>query len=279
VDAGRAANAVRDITDGYELLPRPDHPLLIDGPDYLAGRVGSLIAVFVARSAEEHSYARLTSRFVLARLAYPAHTQWVLVVDEGTRWLSRARLDFHQTYLLDGDSARPAFRANLAPVTTGSASAIWERAAVLQSVSMQAWGRLDHVATISDALEVERSLEASNYPSYEVQDHGHRCPYWRPRGLRAVQGGRFGLVPGRARRHDLEPFLRWSAQRTLAVDNGVPYLIDDTVGILAMREPRRQLATSIRAAALAGWALVPMASEAVRVAANDLADRGVRWPG
>ncbi len=66
----------------YYVVPRPDHPLLLSGPDILIGGNGRLTAVFlIPRSVRDrHLRARLTA----ARLALPIDSRLVAICDTGT---------------------------------------------------------------------------------------------------------------------------------------------------------------------------------------------------
>jgi hypothetical protein len=57
----------------------PDHPLVFDGPDVLLSTPGNITALFVPNFVEKKNPARLGSRLIATRLAYPTETRCVLV--------------------------------------------------------------------------------------------------------------------------------------------------------------------------------------------------------
>jgi hypothetical protein len=79
----RATEAIQrvasQLSDGFTVAAKPDHPYLLRGPDVLAGAKGNLIAVFVLTVAEQRSVEQFIARTMLSRLALPAHARFVLV--------------------------------------------------------------------------------------------------------------------------------------------------------------------------------------------------------
>lgn len=63
-----------------ELVSRPDHPLLLRGPDALVGVENSLCAVFEPHSLEERNPAHLATRLIASRLALPRSARTLLVL-------------------------------------------------------------------------------------------------------------------------------------------------------------------------------------------------------
>jgi hypothetical protein len=68
--------------DSTELVLRPDHPLLLRGPDALVGGNNNLCAVFFPHALEHNNPAHLASRLIASRLALPVHCRTLLVMDE-----------------------------------------------------------------------------------------------------------------------------------------------------------------------------------------------------
>src|SRR4051812_45330827 len=95
MNAGTATRVVSQLAGVATTVRGPDHPLLLDGPDYLAASPGGVMdAFFVLRAAEKRSAVRLAGRLALAKLAYPDNVRWTLVADEDIPWLDRAERDF-----------------------------------------------------------------------------------------------------------------------------------------------------------------------------------------
>lgn len=63
-----------------ELVSRPDHPLLLRGPDALVGVEDSLCAVFEPHGLEERNPAHLATRLIASRLALPRSARTLLVL-------------------------------------------------------------------------------------------------------------------------------------------------------------------------------------------------------
>lgn len=273
MDALTLAKVAREMTTGLELLSHPEHPLLIDGPDYLAGGTGTLVAILVVRSAEKHSLARLKARYALSRLAYPAFTHWVLVADDAVSWVRRTTADFHEVVVLRAGGIGPSWSHDLPPLNPNQVSLFWERAAVLETISHRAAGAThDGLDQIADETGLTDVL---GIPDRNRRD-GH--PRWKPRGLVSIEGGILGIAPDGPARGQVEPFLRWLTERSVRVDEGVPFLVDPRVGLLsASASIPGDPSKLVRAAALAGWVLVPRRRSAVIGAAHALTRGHARW--
>ena len=63
------------------VVPNPDHPLLIRGPDIIISNKSNLFALFTPSAEERRFPSRLKSRFVLGRLALPSHTRCLLIFE------------------------------------------------------------------------------------------------------------------------------------------------------------------------------------------------------
>lgn len=61
------------------VVRRPDHPLLLRGPDVLIGHRGGLVGFFLPTLREQIASKSLSDRLAMSRLAYPAHARFVLV--------------------------------------------------------------------------------------------------------------------------------------------------------------------------------------------------------
>jgi hypothetical protein len=71
----------RELGRDFVVVPRPDHPELSSGPDVLVGGRGRLTAVF--RIGRTTASRLLDARVIAARLAFPAGTLLVAMVDDG----------------------------------------------------------------------------------------------------------------------------------------------------------------------------------------------------
>src|SRR5713101_8321070 len=65
----------------YRVVSSPDHPLLLRPADLLVGGDGWITAVFLPHARERRDPRRLADRLLLNRLALPARTRCLLIVD------------------------------------------------------------------------------------------------------------------------------------------------------------------------------------------------------
>src|SRR5216684_6152496 len=100
------AESVRDaLPQDYVVVSNPDHPLVLRPPDLLIGGNGRLIALFIPTSVERGNQRNFRNRIILNRLALPAHTHFVLVLDSAAEWMrDDFGVDFSQTVELEASS-------------------------------------------------------------------------------------------------------------------------------------------------------------------------------
>jgi hypothetical protein len=89
-----ARHLQKELEANYIVVSGPDHPMLIEGPDALVGGEGGLVSVFMPKAKERKRPKLLEVRYILSRLALPPDARHVLVLDEaqdgGTiEWLGR----------------------------------------------------------------------------------------------------------------------------------------------------------------------------------------------
>jgi len=77
------------LSRNFLIVPNPDHPLLIRGPDVLVSAERSIFAIFTPSARERHSHLLLKSRLILCRLALPPHARCVLVIEAGDEFLEQ----------------------------------------------------------------------------------------------------------------------------------------------------------------------------------------------
>ncbi len=74
---------IRDLPDESVAVAHPDHPFLLEPPDVLVGDSGRLTAYFIVGDEERLGAGRHTlARYLLCRLALPAHALVVVVVGD-----------------------------------------------------------------------------------------------------------------------------------------------------------------------------------------------------
>jgi hypothetical protein len=81
----------------------PDHPFLFSGPDILVGSRGTLVATFVVKSSEIRRPKELVARLIASRLAFPAHTKFVVIYMRGQS--SMATIDGQFDEILNHDQS------------------------------------------------------------------------------------------------------------------------------------------------------------------------------
>lgn len=72
----------------YSVVPNPDHPFLLSGPDLLMARPGALVAIFTSHAHEVRNINRLLSRMILNILALPSHTRFIVILRSYTNDIS-----------------------------------------------------------------------------------------------------------------------------------------------------------------------------------------------
>lgn len=69
-----------ELSNEFVIVPSPDHPLLLDAPDIIAGGNGGLTNIFFPSSNEIRRPKLLENRLMLSRLALPTHARNVLIL-------------------------------------------------------------------------------------------------------------------------------------------------------------------------------------------------------
>lgn len=72
----------RELPNEFLVVPNPDHPLLLRGPDLLVAGERATTAVFMPLAAERTNQGLLKARFILSRLALPPYVRCILVAEE-----------------------------------------------------------------------------------------------------------------------------------------------------------------------------------------------------
>lgn len=255
----------------------PDHPQLLTGPDILAGSDGHLLAVFLPRAQELSSPDRLVARLILSRLALPAHTKCVLFLSrddlERNSEVVRTANDFHAVLslgarlprkaLLDRKLGRPTQE-----IPAAIRSMVRHRARRLIGVSLAQRhdGGLLRLPTGAKRLSLRLTQQFSVEPHAPLW---HRAEVQVPRLLRRSFGDvvltdDLLLAVRVTRRPEslfrrLEPFLASSLLLNYSIDSGVPFPAIKMASLLItanLSHSSSDQQKPLRAAALAGWAVV-----------------------
>jgi hypothetical protein len=156
---------------------------------------------------------------------------------------------------------------------------VWERAAALEIVSVA----VNRLSVNQELLQGPPSSWAGTVldafmpfsrTSYPLGPHWHPSQLWDSRG---------GLVatplPGRAA-SVVRPYVRWMTESSIVLDSGNVHVVDLRIGLLiTAASTTRDPLKLHRAAALAGWALVPPTAAAVAYAVDALQQGEFQWRG
>jgi hypothetical protein len=245
----------KELPDSYIVVPAPDHPLLIEAPDVLVGGDAGLTAIFTPKRSERRRPDRLAVRFILCRLALPAHTRHILVLEgpDDDRVGKRLFPDFAATLTWNR-------RRDLIKIAQDS-DFVGQQRTLPVEISRLVQERFSDVFQLTRVLRTRRRREeGSALRPYGVSPgHGikpERTPFEQvapgviftrfERGVPKTRGI-YGLV--------IE-----TTSSGFALDSGIPYPRDaNDYGLAVVEELpeyRGDPDKLVRAAAFAGWAFV-----------------------
>jgi hypothetical protein len=242
------------------VVERPDHPLLVDGPEVLAAADGRLAALFLATRREASSEHQLIDRLIASRLAYPPQTMCLLVQGPGD-------VSESTTLAFDGtvsptDPTVPD-RSDLAAsrVAPGVRVEVSLREAFLYDLAFHLWAARGARRKIDVG---DAPLEHVDRVRLEPEAYGGRRAwadvYIEQRTLvLRQQPGRNGSPVAL-----LRGITRLGTRLSYRIDNGVVHLARLPGGVaLVNRLPRSpgDPLKPLRAAAFAGWVLAERATE------------------
>jgi hypothetical protein len=248
---------------------------MLEAPDILIGGGGKLVGVFFPRSGELRNPNRLLTRLAICRLGLPRHLSSVLVVEPGaveSVWSTTVMRHFDMVLRSADESDFSAFlRDPLAPTsrhviepqlrqeTMRRYSLLLEVSLTFtQAASETALSRLQPqgLANLPDDYQ-PAALRSWITPEREKQVPVTVRTSVFQRGDRVVGWASFASEVNR--RAHLIRLTHTAVRLDYALDNGVPYLINPTINLLLVDQiPHIGLdwRTPLRAAALAGWAVL-----------------------
>jgi hypothetical protein len=257
------AERVRDaLPQEYVVVSNPDHPLVLRPPDLLIGGNGRSVALFIPTSVERGNESKLKNRIILNRLALPAHTHFVLVLDSAAEWMrDDFGADFSQTIELE--EAPTSMRRLVRSFPTDG------REEKIQETQRVARLLYRHALELSEEMVLlwrgDRPAHHDNGHDEVVQALEKQEQNGSRRAKRAIDSdlaAGFAGVPfcafteGKIDSTALIGPMYEQVQRLYRLDSGVPYRVQDHLGVLMVRafptikqDPEKLL----RAAALAGW--------------------------
>lgn len=264
LDSQISVDFLGEIVPRNQIVFRPDHPLLLRGPDALIGGPENICAVFEPHSIEFQNPAHLITRLMSARLALPRFARTVLILgrDEEMRF-SGLESEFGLTTNRSDRSLRrflssPTDFGNSRPMEFGvqaSAGKSFDRSMAIVNFAY----RLERVTTDTiekaPAFKVERVLSRK---SSTGQFH------YRPRNRVSVDGVEASLLSARNRPNlarQLSATISGHLLDTYALDSGVPYPKRIMHTHMAVAVGGADLVTvrgkEVQAAAFLGIALLP----------------------
>src|ERR1700761_7904383 len=93
----------RELSDKFLVVPNPDHPLLLRGPDILVVGDRASTAIFMPLAIERHSEELLRSRLILSRLALPPYVRCILLLEPSDNHIAQS-LSNDFAYIIDWSS-------------------------------------------------------------------------------------------------------------------------------------------------------------------------------
>lgn len=248
---------IRELSSGDVVVSAPDHPLLIEGPDVVVGGEGGLLAIYIPKAKERRRPSHLKVRFILSRLALPPDSRHVLILRSPTEDSIGSQFAGDFATILQWNRRRDLADLARDRVFTGAQR---ELPAEVSSFARQRFADVFQMTRVFQDLR--RRTEGT-----PTQD---RLPEGQGRRRRASTGPVDRIAPDIlfarfGRGAPATPSLYNLAQQTtssaFALDSSVPYPTGrDDYGLALideLPEYRGDPEKLMRAAAFAGWALVP----------------------
>lgn len=272
-------NSVNDVISplghDYKVALRPDHPFLAIGPDIIVGGQGALVAILIPKVSEIRMPHELLVRLAFGRLALPAHTRFVLVLEHRSIQLGNPKtsipISFDAVFtekkmqglvkfISSQDSAVTHFGEKILEVQHRQ----YSRATTFFVESRHALSAERKTSNTRAVLsDIRGSLEYTP-PTWAVRATGPsvtRKPRSRQRQPPLIRSGDVVLGAVNFARNGspmqtLRKFCSIGIQTDYMIDNGIPYLRDANLKFLITNTPptgRLDPSKPLRAAAFAGW--------------------------
>lgn len=251
-----AKSIQRTISSSFQVVSRPDHPLLLSGPDLLIGGEGKITAVFLIQKAVRQP--QLRARITASRLALPAETRILALVDDNSGPMPNSLLsNFDEIFVGKNDA-----RAISVFASTDTRSKVNKqdllnskrRHSILFATALQiAILRHKHSMAIQPSLLILKELEART--NRQTQDVDRK---WQRRKEVEVNGSNVSSLRGGSTMvSDLRSAWQSGLNAKYTLDTGVPYAdMNSQPSILLAEEwPTMKIDPEkpIRASAFSGW--------------------------
>jgi hypothetical protein len=252
-----AATIQRSVGSGYYVVPKPDHPLLLVGPDLLIGGEGKLTAVFFIRKT--YKLRELKARIIACRLALPVRARVIALCDPDiTVPENRLMQNFDEIISVHRSIAA------LVQYSTSDAEVIVDKKAMLEMKRIQtilfstalqiSTLRRQHESAIQTSDRVLNELRAKR----DIPESGER----NAKSARTlnINGSNVSTLPGGA------TMLRrltqaWTSGMTerFSLDTGVPYADTNSQPSILLAEDwptiKHDPEKPLRSSAFSGWIL------------------------
>jgi hypothetical protein len=245
------------------IVPNPDHPLLIRGPDLIVAAESAIVAIFTPSAMERRSPAWLKSRLIMSRLAFPTRTRCILLIERSDEHLA-------QSFVNDfAEIVSWSARATLLRLIE-SRNFIGHHRDLPWDVSAEAQQRFSNAMTVMRLVARLAIKPFTAAFGESVHDFSPRSVQSgeRPRARRPVIIRRADSLEGVALADisdgetdtaTVANLITQQVDHVYSLDNGVPYPRDTTTGLavtndwpMSYRDPEKL----IHAAAFSGWAFV-----------------------
>ncbi|WP_186156919.1 hypothetical protein [Burkholderia gladioli] len=243
----------------FHVVPSPDHPLLLSGPDILVGGDGKLTAIFIVRKSTVTSALR--GRITAARLALPDNARLIAVGDQppqGRAGLIDLLRHFDEVLLSDRNLEK-----NIAIFCTSDAMPKTKRE-LTETKRIQAirFATLWQIALLRGKHDLKGDGPGSVIETFRSRELNERRPasHSKSRRLNTVDvgGSTVAALPQNAETlENLRAFLNTGLPRMFTLDDGTPYTNEELPPsiLLSTNMPvvRHDPEKAVRAAAFGGW--------------------------
>lgn len=209
-----------------DFVYKPEHPLLLRGPDALVSGPGNLCAIFVPNGWEIDNPAHLATRLISARLALPEHCRTVLLADGIGGDFFLLERDFGLFTSLD-DSALPKF---IGDSSDFGASRRMERK--IQAGVLKTYDIALTLTEQSYRTTRTRRSSSSLEPSRRVHSNNKSSPLesgflkYSPRNRIEIEGRSVSVLSGKNRNNVIQQLMFAASGAILeryTLDTGIPY--------------------------------------------------------
>lgn len=209
-----------------DFVYKPEHPLLLRGPDALVSGPGNLCAFFVPNGWEIDNPAHLATRLISSRLALPEHCRTVLLVDGAEGAFFPLERDFGLFTSLD-DSALTKF--------IGDSSDFGAARRMERKIQAGVLKTYDTALTLTEqSYRITRTKRSSSPPELSRRVHSNNKSStlesgvlkYSPRNRIEIEGRPMSFLSGKNRNNVIQQLMFAASGAILeryTLDTGIPY--------------------------------------------------------